>query len=200
MADKNVDAKSLAEEAMGNEEKLTELAESLSGSSRRMRQTASAALAIIARSDAESLIPHVDPIIDALNRPEGQTRWEVLDILTMLVPYDSRACDKAIPGAETALFDEDSGLVRLAAVRFLCTLGATTEARSEKIWPLLDEGIQCYHGDIEFQDMLIAIVDFASGKLTPEVKASLKDRLKFDAENGKGILKKRSQQIIDNAS
>ena len=70
------------------------------------------------------LVPQGSAFVDALNRPEAQTRWECLDILTALVDYDSRTCDKAVPGAEAALFDEESGPVRLAAMRFLCKLGA----------------------------------------------------------------------------
>lgn len=83
-------------------------------------------------------------------------------------------------------------------MRFLCKLGATTENRSEKIWPLLDEAIQCYHGDFEYQDMLVAIISFSEGKLSPAVKEGLRARVTFDAEHGKGALKRRSQQIIDN--
>ena len=103
-----------------------------------------------------------------------------------------------IVGAENALFDEDSGPLRLAAMRFLCKLGATTEARSEKVWGLIDEGIQCYHGDLEFQDMLVAVIDFSAGKLAPSVAEELAARMKFDAENGKGTLKKRATQIEEN--
>lgn len=144
------------------------------------------------------LVPHGSAFVDALNRPEAQTRWECLDILTALVDCDSRTCDKAVPGAEAALFDEESGPVRLAAMRFLCKLGATTENRSEKVWPLIDEAIQCWHGDLEFQDMLVAVVDFSAGKLALQVKEELRDRMKFDAENGKGALKRRAQQIVEN--
>ena len=70
--------------------------------------------------------------------------------------------------------------MRLAAMRFLCKLGATTEKRSEKVWPLIDEGIQCYHGDLEFQDMLLAVIDFSQGKLDGSVKSALADRMRFD--------------------
>ena len=97
-----------------------------------------------------------------------------------------------------ALFDEDNGFVRLSALRFLCTLGATTENRSQKVWPLLDEAIQCYHGDYEYQDMLTALISFSTGKLAPEVKEGLSERVAFDAQHSKGALKRRSQQIIDN--
>ena len=144
------------------------------------------------------MIPLGAAVIDALNRPEAQTRWECLDILTTMVDHDSRTCDKAVPGAETALFDEESGPVRLAAMRFLCKLGATTENRSERVWPLIDEAIQCYHGDLEFQDMLVSVIDFSAGKLAPSVKKELGARMAFDASNGKGPLKRRAQQIIDN--
>ena len=107
-----------------------------------------------------------------------------------MVDHDSRTCDKAVPGAETALFDEESGPVRLAAMRFLCKLGATTENRSERVWPLIDEAIQCYHGDLEFQDMLVSVIDFSAGKLAPSVKKELGARMAFDASNGKGPLKR----------
>ena len=48
--------------------------------------------------------------------------------------------------------------------------------------------------------MLSAIVLFSEGKLAPEVKQGLIDRVSFDAEHSKGSLKRRSQQIIDNLS
>lgn len=198
MSDKAQEAAKVAASAIRDEAKLGELTEALSGGSRCARQNAASALAIVAKEAPEMLVPQGSAFVDALNRPEAQTRWECLDILTALVDYDSRTCDKAVPGAEAALFDEESGPVRLAAMRFLCKLGATTENRSEKVWPLIDEAIQCWHGDLEFQDMLVAVVDFSAGKLALRVKEELRDRMKFDAENGKGALKRRAQQIVEN--
>lgn len=190
--------KKQVEEAIANPAALNELIEALSGGSRRGRQQAAKVIAAVAAANSEILVPHAAALVDALERPEAQTRWECLDTLAQLVPLDGRTCEKAIPGAETALFDEDSGPLRLAAMRFLCRLGATTEKRSEKVWPLIDEGIQCWHGDLEFQDMLIAIIDFSQGKLASEVKAALADRMRFDATNGRGMLKKRTIQIVEN--
>ncbi len=190
--------KKQVEEAIANPAALNELIEALSGGSRRGRQQAAKVIAAVAAANSEILVPHAAALVDALERPEAQTRWECLDTLAQLVPLDGRTCEKAVPGAETALFDEDSGPLRLAAMRFLCRLGATTEKRSEKVWPLIDEGIQCWHGDLEFQDMLIAIIDFSQGKLAPEGKAALADRMRFDATNGRGMLKKRAIQIVEN--
>ncbi len=192
------DVKSSASEAIQDSAKLNEYIEALAGASRRNRQNAAAVIAQVAKEDVNLIAPFGNEIVDALNRPEAQTRWEVLDALCELVAVDSRTCDKAILGAETALFDEDSGPLRLSAMRFLCALGATTENRSEKVWPMIDEGIQCYHGDLEFQDMLIAVIDFSAGKLASNVKEELAARMKFDAENGKGMLKKRAAQIEAN--
>ncbi len=200
MSEKTETTKILAVEALASPNLLADLVTALSGSSRRSRQNAAAVLAQVAKINAEPLSEYVDDFIDALNRPEAQTRWESLDVLTELVSFDSRACDKALGGAESALFDEESGFVRLAALRFLCRLGETTENRSEKIWPLLDEAIQCYHGDYEYQDMLNALIAFSTGKLAPAVKQGLKDRVTFDAEHGKGALQRRSQTIIENLS
>lgn len=200
MSEKTQSTKDLAAQVLQSKNLLNTVVSALSGATRRDRQNASSVLAQIAKIDPEALVPYTNDFIDALNRPEAQTRWESLDVLTELVPLESRSCDKALPGAETALFDEDNGFVRLSALRFLCALGATTENRSQKVWPLLDEAIQCYHGDYEYQDMLSAIVLFSEGKLAPEVRQGLIDRVSFDAEHSKGSLKRRSQQIIDNLS
>jgi len=198
VSDLNTDIKARVDEAIADDAKLTETVEQLAVGSRRERQHAAAVLHAVAKADASLLVPHIDKLIDALNRPEAQTRWEVLEALTLIVPLDARSCGKAIPEAETSLFDEESGPVRLAAMRFLCKIGATTANRSDKVWPLIDEGIQCYHGDLEFNDMLIALIDFSTGKLSDDVKASFAERMKFDAENGKGTLQRRAQQITDN--
>lgn len=200
MDENAVDIKDLAGKASGDKRVLADLITNISGSSRRLRQVSASALALVAKDSPELLVEHAGAISDALNRPEAQTRWECLDILSSIIAIDSRACDKAIPGAETALFDEESGPVRLAAMRFLCRLAATTENRSEKLWPLIDEAIQCYHGDLEFQDMLIAVIEFSEGKISSSVKEALGARMKFDAENAKGALRRRAQQILENVS
>lgn len=192
------DVKQSAAAAMQDPKKLDEVIENLGSSSRRQRQNAAAVLAAVGREDASLLVPFASHIVNALDNPEAQTRWEALDALTEIVPLDSRSCDKALPEAETALFDEDSGPLHLSAMRFLCKLGATTENRSQKVWGLVDEGIQCYHGDLEFNGMLLALIDFSAGNLAPQVKKELATRMRFDAENGKGTLKKRASQIEEN--
>lgn len=113
MSEKTQGARNIAEEAFGNERKFKQLVGALSGPSRRERQNAAAALSFFAKDHPDLMIPFGAAVIDALNRPEAQTRWECLDILTTMVDHDSRTCDKAVPGAETALFDEESGPVRL---------------------------------------------------------------------------------------
>lgn len=198
MSERSEEVKEAAAAAAKNKKTLEKHVAHLSGASRRDRQVSAAVIALVAKEAPDRVVGHLPEIIDALNRPEAQTRWEALDALSELIESDARTCEKAIPEAETALFDEDSGPLRLAAVRFLCTLGATTETRSEKVWPLLDEAIQCFHGDLEFMDMLSYINAFSCGKLSPQVKKELGARIKFDAENGKGQLQKRMQQIQKN--
>lgn len=200
MSSESSEAKNIAQAALADPAVLTSVVDALAGASRRERQQAAKTVAAVAKENPELLLDHSAALVDALERPEAQTRWECLDALTQLIPLDSRICDKAVPGAESALFDEDSGPLRLAAMRFLCYLGATTEKRSEKVWPLIDEGIQCYHGDLEFQDMLLAVIDFSAGKLDPSVKGELAERMRFDATNGKGMLKRRASQILENVS
>ena len=189
MSSETPEDKQQIENAQKDPQVINGLTEALAGGSRRDRQQAARIIAGVAKNCPDLLVPHAAALVDALERPEAQTRWECLDALAQLVPLDGRACEKAVPGAESALFDEGSGPLRLAAMRFLCRLGATTEKRSEKVWSLIDEGIQ---------DMLIAVIDFSQGKLAPEVKTALADRMRFDATNGRGMLKKRAIQIVEN--
>lgn len=198
VAEKELTVEELYDGAMRRKKDLAKLADNLSGPSRRSRQVSATALAMVAREDPKRAATVIEALVDALNRPEAQTRWECLDALTEVVSVDTRGAEKAIPGADAALFDEDNGPVRLAAMRFLCALGATTANRSEKVWPLIDEAIQCYHGDLEFQDMLIAVIGFSEGTLSPDVKKQLRARMTFDATNGKGVLKKRAELIVKN--
>ena len=198
MSSRADDVKQEAQEALKSKKKIETYMQTLSDGSRRERQQAASVIAAMTKENPAKMSEFIGGILDALDCPEAQTRWEALDALTELVAVDSRNCEKAIVGAENALFDEASGPLRLAAMRFLCKLGATTEARSEKVWGLIDEGIQCYHGDLEFQDMLVAVIDFSAGKLAPSVAEELAARMKFDAENGKGTLKKRAIQIEEN--
>ena len=197
MAERVEAVKVIVDAAQNNKDDLEKTVKLLSDGGRRERQLAAAALFELAKIDPTLLVDYIDDIIDALNRPEAQTRWECLETLTLLIDIDARGCGKALQEAESALFDEDSGFVRLSAMRFLCKYGSTTALRSEKVWSLVDEGIQCYHGDLEFNDMMNAVIDFAAGKLDPEVAKSLAERMSFDANNGKGTIKRKAQQVLD---
>lgn len=177
---------------------LTALVEDLSDRSRRKRQLSARVIRLVAEREPALLDPFVPDLLDALHRPEAQTRWEILDALTCLVPVHAAELGEAYDGAEAALFDEISATLRLSAFRFLAAWGATDEARSERVWPILDEAIQCFHGDMEYRDMLGCLYAFATGQISATVAGELAGRIRFDAENGKGAyLKARSAEIYD---
>ncbi len=172
------------------------LIEGLSGSSRRRRQEVGYRIAVVAHATPELLEPHIDALIDALYRPEAQTRWEVLDALTVLSATCGDKVAGAFDGAETALFDESSSTVRLAAFLFLTRYAAGAPERSDAAWPLLDEAIQCYHGDAEYHDMLGGLLEMAQGNISEATAEALVERVGFDAENGTSFIKTYSEQII----
>lgn len=194
--DPSADRQGIANQAISDPAILEALVESLSGDERRIRQFSASALSVVSESDPEILRPHAGDLADALFRPEAQTRWEILEALTRIVAVDARATDKAVSGAEASLHDEDSGVVRLAAFRFLCAYAATTEHRSDRVWPLIDEAIQCYHGDPEFDEMLGSVLQVAEGEASLEVKKAVADRMRFDAENARGSLRRRAAAIV----
>ena len=177
-----------------------ELVEDLASSSRRDRQHAASRIAQIVAEKPEDVMPFVDRLIDGLNRKEARTRWELLDALSRVCAVDASLVESALEDAEGSLFDEQNGTVRLSAFRLYCRFGQASAANADKVWPLLNEAIQCYHGDPEFQDMLIALLEFSAADLSDQVKEGLRERMSFDAENNKGMLQKRAKQIFDNVS
>ncbi|MDR2957612.1 MAG: hypothetical protein LBU61_05475 [Coriobacteriales bacterium] len=195
--DSNEDRFSVAEQAMSDPEVLGMLIDNLAGGERRLRQFSAGAVAVVSEKQPELLAPYIRQIADALHRPEAQTRYESLEALARIVAFDPESADDAIVGAEASLYDEENGPARLGAVRFLSAYGALDAKRSQKVWPYIDEAIQCYHGDPEFQDMLIAVIGFASGRPAKQVREALAARMRFDAENAKGPLQRRAIQIIE---
>jgi hypothetical protein len=193
------DKAKVADAAIESPKVLAEVVSALGCDDRRLRQFSSAVVNAIASSRPELLKPFGEELADALHRPEPQTRWEVLDTFEKLVAVDARLVDKALAGTETALHDEESGVVRLAAFRVLTSYGATTERRSERIWPLVAEAVRCYHGDPEFTAMLSGVYRLVTGSASDEVKIAAADLMRFDAENAKGPLKKKASRIVEAA-
>ena len=118
---------------------LSALVDDLSGHSRRKRQMAAHVMLLVAQREPELLSEFIPDLIDALYRPEAQTRWEILDALTLLVPEHAKEIGAAFDGAEAALFDDLSSILHFSAFRLLVTWGATERGRSKKVWPILDE-------------------------------------------------------------
>ncbi|WP_028263900.1 hypothetical protein [Atopobium fossor] len=178
---------------------IKQLVEALSGCVRRERQEAAHELALAAKQDSLLVREHVDALVEALHLPEAQTRWEVLDALSILCAENPDEVAGAFAGAEESLFDEASSTVRLSAFRMLTRVGATSQERSKKAWPLLDEAIQCFHGDAEYRDMLACLLEFAQGDIADDVRDALVNRVAFDAESARGYIKSFSANIIDAA-
>lgn len=188
----------LAQLALEKPELLQELIDRLNGSSRRHRQNAAATLAAVAALDSKALLPCQDVLIAALENSEAQTRWECIDALSRLLPEGLTVDDDLLDDVESALFDEESGLLRLAAMRFVCRYAVVAENGYATAWPMIDEAIQCYHGDPEFMDMLVAVAEMSEHELPEAIAHELASRMEFDAGHSRGMLKKRAQQILDN--
>ena len=186
----------IVERACANKKVRAGLFDVLAGEDRSQRVLAAKSVHTIAIADPALLKDHADEMADALEKPEAQTRWEILGALEKMVPVDARVVDKAFNGTTAALHDEDSGVVRLAAFRLLASYGATTETRSEKVWPLLDEAIRVYHGDSEFPQMLTGVIRLVQGNASDSVREAAADTMSFDSEHTKGLTGRRAKQIV----
>lgn len=171
--------------------------DALAGDDRGQRTLAARVVHALAIRKPEVLKERAAELADALDRPEAQTRWEILGALEKMVAVDARVVAKAVTPATSALHDAESGVVRLAAFRMLAAYGATTAKRAEKIWPLIDEAVRVYHGDPEFPNMLSGVVRFMQGAASDEIKWAVAERMAFDAEHSKGLIGRRARQIVE---
>ena len=87
---------------------LDSVIEELGSRSRRKRQFSARVLHLLAENEPELLAPYISDMVDALENKEAQTRWEVLDALTLLALDHGKEVGAAFEGAETALFDESN--------------------------------------------------------------------------------------------
>lgn len=177
--------------------RLKELVGELGGANRRRRQDAAHEIARLAKRDVDQLFDYAGDIIDGLDRPEAQTRWELLDALSEMARVDTGCVEEAFGGAEASLFDEDSSIARLAAFRFLTSYGATSGKRSDQVWKILEEAIQCYHGDPEYRDMLGCLLEMAKGTISDQTAQVMRSRVDFDARHGRGYIKAFSAEIVE---
>lgn len=194
--DTNEQREALAQQALEDESIVEQLAQEVAESGRMRRQKAASTIALIALQDASVLLPYADDIASGLTKPEAQTRWEVLHALDLMGKAGQRYGEDVLAAAEDALYDETNGIVREAAFHFFCGYGSASVENSEKVWTQIDEAIQCYHGNPEFSDMLTQLVAFAESDISLATSSALAQRMKFDAENGSGTLRMRSEQIV----
>ena len=113
-----------------------------------------------------------------------------------MVPVDAKSCKAAIEGAEEALFDEKTALIRESAVRFLSRYGASSMQRSKEVWPLIKEALQQFHGEIEYDKILNRINFFAAGKLDAAVKKDLRATARDIQKSVGGPTKSRLERIL----
>ena len=146
------------------------------------------------RDDTEEELPIEERQAQALGAV--LQNMQPLDALSAVADVSADAVAGAYDGAEASLFDDGSATVRLAAFVFLCRLAASSPERSDLVWPLLDEAIQCYHGDAEYRDMLVVLLELARGNASDKTKKALAARVSFDAENSSGYLKALSNEIL----
>ncbi|MCL2680055.1 MAG: hypothetical protein FWF11_01055 [Coriobacteriia bacterium] len=172
-----------------------ELANALGHETRGMREYAAQVKVELARIEADLLHDFTDDIIDALNRPESLTRYSMLEIIAALMNSNPRIVPDSYELLQDCLYDEDSGTVRLYAFRVLARYGATGPARSLKVWPDLSMALRCFHGDSEFLAMLNELINMLAGRADQQVKDAAVELFAFDAENARGMLRRKAETI-----
>ncbi|MBE0476533.1 MAG: hypothetical protein IBX62_05495 [Coriobacteriia bacterium] len=186
----------VATRALAEPAAMRRLLEALSGPGRTERARAAEALHEVACREPQALKPYASELIDALERPEVQTRWEVLGGLEELARVDARLLDKAIAPATVSLHDAESGVVRVAAFRMLAAYGSTTARRAERIWPLLDEALRAYHGDPEYPGMLAGVVTLVEGAAPEAVRADAARTVEPETTHPRAAISRQAKRIV----
>jgi len=174
-----------------------ELADALGHEARGMREYAAQVKVELARIEADLLHDFTDDIIDALNRPESLTRYSMLEVISEMMGANPKIVPDSYELLQDCLYDEDSGTVRLYAFRVLARYGATGPARSVKVWPDLSMALRCFHGDSEFIAMLNELINMLAGRADQSVKDAAVELFAFDAENARGMLRRKAEAIAD---
>jgi hypothetical protein len=185
----------LGRHALTNKKVMKSLLDALGGPDRAQRSLAAGALHEVACTEPKALVPYGDALVDALDRPEVHTRWEVLGVLEELVAVDTRLVEKAVPAAIECLHDTESAVVRVAAYRLLATFGATTERRAARVWPLLSDAARIYHGDPEYSAMLAAVVKLLEGAAGDPVKKAAAELFESDLTSPDRSVSRRAKRI-----
>jgi len=181
--------------AASNVKLRTELARSLGGGTRPVREYASQVLVELAKKDPKKIEKFSDDIIDALSRPEALTRYSMIEVIGELAQVDPKIVVTAYEPLQECLYDEQSGTVRLYAFRVLARYGATGTARSVKVWPDLSMALRSFHGDHEFMAMMTETIHMLEGRADQKVKDAAVELFAFDAEHARGELRKKAQTI-----
>lgn len=181
--------------------------EGLSDAQRRVRQSASQYVLRQVRMNSEVVSEFLPEIVDALYRPETQTRKNMLEVLTVFIKNKilvqtevdsstlkllSEACDPA----EEALFDELSPQVRLTAFRFFVQLCLLNDRMLEECWGVIRDALSCSYGESTYYDMLKALIPLCKRTLPAHVQEHIIDIVSYDAQGVRGKESLLSAQIM----
>jgi hypothetical protein len=189
-----------AQHAARNKRVMSKLVTRLSDDSKVTRAKTAKLVHDASCIDATRLEPHIDQLVGALEYHESQTRWETLGALEEIALVKPMWLDKAVVPATHCLHDEDSSVVRLAAFRVLAFYGASSKRRAEKVWPLLDEALRCYHGDSEYPGMLNALAVMVEGKAPDDVQEEAALLVEPDCSHPKAGIARGAKRVFSIAT
>jgi hypothetical protein len=189
-----------AQAALKTKKAMGELVTRLFSDSKPERAQAAKTVHEASVASPAALEPHVDAMVEALEHPEPQTRWELLGALEEVARSSPKLLDKAVVPATACLHDAGSSVVRVAAFRMLAQYGGSSKKRAEQVWPLLDEALRCYHGDSEYPGMLAGLVLLVDGRAPDEVKKEAAALVEPDASHPRAAISRRARQVFSVAT
>ena len=189
-----------AQAVLKSKKATNQLVSRLSSDKKSERTAAAKTVHEVSVASPESVQPHVDAMVAALDHAEPQTRWEILGALEEVARSSPKLLDKAVVPATACLHDTSSSVVRIAAFRMLAQYGGTSKRRAEQVWPLLDEALRCYHGDSEYPGMLAGLVLMVDGRAPAEVKQEAADLVEPDASHPRAAISRRARQVFSVAT
>ncbi len=160
------------------------LIDELAGPVRRTRQEAASTLAEMAREHADRLEPDVERVTEALSTPCTAPRRRRAGRRSMpcggrhVPPGSWPRRPMRAPRPRCSTRTQSRALSTPSA----CSRawGASSPELSDKVWPLLDEAIQCFHGDLGTAICSTACLSLPGRIDADASKQALVERISFD--------------------
>jgi hypothetical protein len=166
----------------------------ISHQDKNIRSGAAKTIEKVAEKKPVIVAPHLDSVLKALDNPEAQTRWMMINTLGLCAKLNQKIASKALDKATQFLHAKNSGACLWdRTICYLGYIGATSKDNLKKVIPLLDYSL--LHITSQTKTVLEAyekIISLGDEKLKQKILATA---IKYQNDEKNSVKSKASKLI-----